>query len=145
MRVLAPLFETTGVDIVFNGHVHNYQRSYPLRFAPDPPPAAKAAKPDDRVAGRFTIDRGFDGETNTRPSGVIYVVSGAGGNRLYNPEQQGDRRSMQAFTDKYDARHDSITVADVRGSRLTVRQVASTGEVLDRFTVTRPEAARPAP
>ena len=34
MRILAPVFEAGKVDLVFNGHVHNYQRSYPLRFVP---------------------------------------------------------------------------------------------------------------
>ena len=32
MRRLTEVFEAGGVDIVFCGHVHNYQRSYPLRF-----------------------------------------------------------------------------------------------------------------
>ena len=35
MRLLAPMLEAGKVDVVFNGHVHNYQRSYPLRFVPD--------------------------------------------------------------------------------------------------------------
>ena len=33
MRVMADVFEAGGVDLVFCGHVHNYQRTYPLRFA----------------------------------------------------------------------------------------------------------------
>ncbi len=37
MRVLAPTFERHGVAIVFNGHVHNYQRTRPLRFNPATP------------------------------------------------------------------------------------------------------------
>ena len=35
MRLLSPIFEAGKVDVVFNGHVHNYQRSYPLTFTPD--------------------------------------------------------------------------------------------------------------
>jgi 3',5'-cyclic AMP phosphodiesterase CpdA len=34
MRLLAPIFEKGNVDIVFAGHVHNYQRSYPMTFKP---------------------------------------------------------------------------------------------------------------
>ena len=30
-NVLCPLFEQHGVDMVFNGHVHSYERTYPLR------------------------------------------------------------------------------------------------------------------
>ena len=32
MRVLADVFEAGGVDIVWTGHVHNYQRTFPLTF-----------------------------------------------------------------------------------------------------------------
>ena len=35
MRLLSPIFEKGNVDIVFNGHVHNYQRSFPLQFVPE--------------------------------------------------------------------------------------------------------------
>ncbi len=35
MRLLAPIFEQYIVDIVFAGHVHNYQRSWPMKFVPD--------------------------------------------------------------------------------------------------------------
>ena len=34
-RQLQPLFEACGVDLCFAGHVHNYQRTVPIRFAPD--------------------------------------------------------------------------------------------------------------
>ena len=34
MRILSPTFEAGKVDLVFCGHVHNYQRSYPLKFKP---------------------------------------------------------------------------------------------------------------
>ena len=51
MRVLAPIFEDGKVDVVFNGHVHNYQRSYPLRFVPA---AEKDAAPCQR-RGRQNI------------------------------------------------------------------------------------------
>ncbi len=50
---LAPLFERYGVDIVFNGHDHDYERSTPRR---DYPPDSHA---------------------------VVYVVSGGGGAGLY--------------------------------------------------------------
>lgn len=33
MRLLVDVFEAGGVDIVFSGDVHNYQRTYPLRFS----------------------------------------------------------------------------------------------------------------
>jgi hypothetical protein len=132
-RLMSAVFEAGKVDIVFNGHVHNYQRSYPLRFVPDP---VVARKPE-RIGGRWTLDRSFDGRTRTKPDGVIYVVTGAGGANLYNTEQHDDRESWQEFTDKFLAKVHSLTVADVDGGILTVRQLSAEGEELDRFMVTK--------
>jgi acid phosphatase type 7 len=85
MRVLAPLFEAHGVDIVLSGHEHNYQRARPLKFVPaGPGRSADRGGKDRRVPGTFTIDRSFDGVRNTRPSGVLYIVTGAGGKHLYD-------------------------------------------------------------
>ncbi|MEW6252890.1 MAG: metallophosphoesterase [Planctomycetota bacterium] len=54
-RTLVPVLEAGGVDVVFNGHDHNYQRIGPLR------------------GGQRVADGG----------GVLYVVTGAGGGELY--------------------------------------------------------------
>jgi len=142
MRLLAPTFEAGGVDLVFNGHVHNYQRSYPLRFAPDAPKSFPAGK-DKLIPGRWTLDRAFDGLANTRPSGVIYLVTGGGGADLYNPEQQDHPKSWQEFTAKFISKVHSLTLVDVDGPSLTVRQLSDEGAELDRFVVNRPATAAP--
>jgi hypothetical protein len=131
-RQLAPLFEEGKVAIVFAGHVHNYQRSHPLTFRPDGGPDSSG-----RVAGTWTLDTAFNGRDRTRPNGVIYVVTGAGGQRLYNPEQQDDPVTWQSFTDKFISKVHSFTIMDVEAERLTVRQLSAAGEELDRFDVTR--------
>ncbi len=69
--------------------------------------------------------------------GVIYVITGAGGQQLYNPEQQDDPDSWQKFTDKFVSTVHSLTVADVDGKTLTIRQVTADGTEVDRFVVTR--------
>jgi len=58
-RALVPIIQAAGVDLVFSGHDHNYQRSYPL----------------------------LDGRVVEPGRGVIYVVSGAGGASLYPARQ----------------------------------------------------------
>jgi hypothetical protein len=131
-RELSPLFEQGGVSIVFAGHVHNYQRSLPLRFQP-----AGAADRQGRVDGRWTLDGNYDGRTVTRPDGVIYLVTGAGGQRLYNPEQEDDPSSWEPFTQRFVSKLHTFTVVDVEASRLEVRQLSADGAELDRFTVTR--------
>lgn len=53
VRKFVTLYEKYGVDMVFNGHVHSYERTWPIR--------------EGRV---------------DRKSGVIYITSGGGGGRL---------------------------------------------------------------
>lgn len=138
MRLLSPAFEAGKVDVVFNGHVHNYQRTYPLRFAPSAGRGqGDAAAKSRRVDGKLTLDKSFDGQRDTTPEGVIYIVTGAGGQKLYNPEQQDDPASWQEFTYKHISKVHSFTVADVNGRTLTVRQLTADGEEVDRFVVTK--------
>ena len=143
LRLLAPIFEAGKVDIVFNGHVHNYQRSFPLRFVPDKQGTLLVGGRNGKIVrgrvvnGRWTLDKSFDGRTNTTPNGVIYLVTGAGGQKLYNPEQNDDPDSWQKFTDKLVSKVHSLTVADVDGNTLTIRQLAADGQELDRFTITK--------
>lgn len=143
MRLLAPVFEAGKVDLVFNGHVHNYQRSYPLRFVPDKQGTLLVGGKEGKtvrgrvVNGRWTLDKQFDGRTDTTPNGVIYLVTGAGGQHLYNPEQNDDPDSWQHFTARFVSTVHSLTVVDVDGKTLTVRQVTADGQEVDRFTVTR--------
>jgi hypothetical protein len=63
MRAISPLFERSGVDVVLNGHVHNYQRSHPLTFAPNLNASGKPViDSTGKVNGTFTLDTTFDGK-----------------------------------------------------------------------------------
>ncbi len=137
-RVLARTFEDHGVSLVFNGHVHNYQRSRPLRFiADDVAPGGRVYGPLGQVKGRWTFDTVYDGATHTRPDGVIYIVTGAGGARLYNTDQGDDPSSWQPYTARLVSNVHSLTVVDLSADVLTVRQVSDTGAEIDRFVVSR--------
>ena len=87
MRALSPLFEAHGVDFCLHGHEHVYQRTLPLRFAPgDLSKAAPGSHVSDRrIPGTFTLDTTFDGKMHTKPNGIIYITTGAGGKELYDP------------------------------------------------------------
>ena len=143
MRLLAPVFEKGKVDVVLTGHVHNYQRSYPMFFAPDKKGTLLVGGKDNKtirgrvVNGRWTLDKPFDGKTNTHPKGVIYIVTGAGGQSLYNPEQENDTDSWQKFTDKFISTQHSFTVIDVNGKNITVRQLNAGGKELDKFEISK--------
>lgn len=137
MRLLADVFEKGKVDVVFSGHVHNYQRSDPIRFTAERDRTGKLIRVDNKVPGRWALDKAFDGRTKTKPQGVIYLITGGGGNHLYNPEQQDQPASWQDFTARFISKVHSLTIADVSGSNLTVRQMSLLGEELDRFVVTK--------
>ena len=145
MRVLAPLFEAHGVDMVLSGHEHNYQRSRPIRFSPDGAGrSADIGGKDRRVAGRFTVDRTFDGAGETRTNGVLYIVTGAGGKHLYdagftdNPSRwtHADDAHADYVVKMVTDRH-SLSVFDVDGPRLVMTQVDETGAEIDRLVVTK--------
>src|SRR5262249_4721080 len=114
-----------------------YQRTFPLKFTPEQVPDSRPDRDDDRVPGRWTLDASFDGRTHTQPRGVIYLITGGGGARLYNPEQQEDPASWLPFPHKFVSTVHSLTVADVDGPTLTIRQVSADGQELDRFVVTK--------
>jgi uncharacterized repeat protein (TIGR01451 family) len=80
MRAVAKLLEDHGVNIVFNGHEHNYQRTLPIRAT------ARTASTPSATAGSpaVYVDQNFDGKTATVPDGVLYLVEGAGGNRDFD-------------------------------------------------------------
>jgi hypothetical protein len=121
---------------VFTGHVHNYQRSHPLKFAPDAPAAGEPVW-RNIVNGALALDKEFDGVRNTKPKGVIYLVTGAGGARLYDTEQQDDPASWQPYTARFISKVYSITVAEATARKLTMRQVDADGNEIDRFVLTR--------
>jgi hypothetical protein len=79
MRAIAKFLEDHGVNMVFNGHEHNYQRTFPIRAN-----ANVAAGPSPSGPAAVSIDTSFDGVTQTVPDGVLYIVEGAGGNRDFD-------------------------------------------------------------
>ena len=143
MRVLSPLFEKYDVDFVFHGHEHNYQRTKPFRFAPRDTSAVHKIDSSNRlVPGQFTIDEAFDGARNNRPDGVIYLTTGAGGAHLYDTELTNDRSkwlhkrddnapyAAQVFADRH-----SLTIFEIAGKTLDMKQVDENGVTIDRLRV----------
>ena len=132
MRLLCDLFEKHGVDIVFNGHSHLYERTYPLTFK------ANATNVDERgrVDGEFTFDRQFDGKTQTRKAGVIYITTGAGGKNL-GLDHIIDFGKLPPWTSKLETKDRSFTHLDVDGTKLILTQIAADGSQLDRIVIVK--------
>ncbi|MDW0165639.1 MAG: metallophosphoesterase [Nitrososphaeraceae archaeon] len=68
-----PLFEKYGVDLVLNGHNHNYQRTYPLTYNPN-----ESAKPVTTSELSTGYNRGNDG--------IVFATVGTGGVNFYSLE-----------------------------------------------------------
>ena len=158
-ETFAPVFETHGVDVVFSGHSHAYERSWYLR---------------DHYGMSTTFDAdqhallGEDGKPefgessspyvrgNDRKAGrTIYIVAGAGGKAdSLHPCPEGQvmgctlpdwlmHPAHRTFdSDEPDYRKHGIArkgsvVLDIAEKTLTSRYIDEFGNVLDEFTIRR--------
>ena len=64
-----PLFDQYGVDLVLQGHNHNYQRTFPLNYNPTDPSNPIATSTD---AGDYK-----------NPNGAVFAIVGTGGDDLH--------------------------------------------------------------
>ncbi|MBM3462311.1 MAG: hypothetical protein FJX76_09440 [Armatimonadetes bacterium] len=122
MRALARLFEQKHVDVVFAGHVHEYERPHPIRYGAE---------------GTITVDRSYDGVKDTTPNGVLYVTSGIGGQRGASEYLGGVAYRPKVYTNVYDTSQASYTAVEVNGARMELRQIGADGKIVDRFALTR--------
>jgi acid phosphatase type 7 len=132
MRPISPILEKYKVDLVFAGHIHNYQRTAPLRFTP-----TKVGPRGKPVAGEFQVDEAFDGKTTTRAQGIIHLVTGAGGAELYDRWQTDVKTTWQPWTRAFISDKHSFTVLEVDGKQLKLRQLDAEGRELDGITMTK--------
>lgn len=142
MRLLSDIFEKTGVDVVFCGHAHDYQRSHPLYFKVNRKDGRPVTNPDGTVNGDFSFDCNFDGQRNTIPRGVLYIVTGAGGAAL-RPRIPEDRQQFGKdfpWVKKFNNNTHSLTLCDVTDNMLKVSQVSKDGVVLDQFRITKDQS-----
>lgn len=147
MRLLSPVLEELNVDLVLNSHIHNYQRSKPLKFEPrlDASGQRYVISPEGRVDGKFTLDEKFDGVKNTKAKGIIYIISGAGGAALYDPPisnrpdewKHEPKENWVPYTVKLISDVHSFTVVETDGKTMKIKQIKFDGETLDEITVTK--------
>jgi hypothetical protein len=156
-RALSPLFEEEGVNLTFAGHVHNYQRTVPIKFVPDAKQSdakqsdakqsdanqSDAKQPKKKIDGTFTLDAEFDGVKNTSPKGVIHIVSGGGGASLYGPGLDKTKDALKKqfganyadYTAKMVADQHSFSVLDCSPNRLQLRAINAKGEEIDHIVI----------
>jgi len=138
MRVLSDVFQRCGVDVIFCGHAHDYQRTHPIRFTANRKDGEMFVKKDGTVPGEISLDTKFDGEHVTVPNGVIEIVTGAGGAALY-PE----RRKFAAggtggdVIDKFISNTHSFSRCKISADKFELWQIDTNGKPVDHFVVTK--------
>ncbi len=130
MRVLSDLYVKYKVDLVLNGHVHNYQRTKPIELSFKPFLSSALNKND------WSFDKAFNGSSVTSTTGVIRIVTGGGGAPLYNPELEPTPDKWLPFTEKYHVKH-SFSQLDFDGDTLHFKQIDLDGMVIDMYDLSK--------
>jgi hypothetical protein len=136
MRLISDIAQKYNVNMVIAGHSHCYERSYPLTFEPKAGAKGFTVNADGTVDGVITLDRAYDGQKATKPKGIIYVVSGAGGANIY-PIDKKLITGSDSFIEKYDATGRSYSALEIDNKMLTFKQISEDGKVIDKFVITK--------
>jgi hypothetical protein len=148
-REFTPVFDTYGVDVVYSGHSHNYERSYYLKghtqnarlFDP-----TIHAEPD--ASGQPGLGQGDDPYAQITSSGYddhsVYTVAGNSGKAeepdaftrepLMHPAmvpQPADTQGRRGLALK------GSVILDASADTMRSRMIDVNGAVLDEFTITR--------
>lgn len=141
VRLLCDLFERYGVDVAFGGHVHNYQRTYPLRFKLSKNLTNVFPNPfNGTVTGDALCDKQFQDNNpkmTAKPNGVVYVITGGGGANLTGNPIATHPERWQNFTKVFVANTHSFTSCEINGRRLMVKQISEDGVELDHFQINK--------
>ena len=112
-----PLFDQYGVDLVLQGHVHNYQRTFPLKYNPSSPSSP--------------IKTSSSTSTYSDPEGEIYAIVGTGGINFHS--LSGKSSFVVSQQDKRFGYMDIIFTND--RTTLQAKYYLDSGSVSDQFTI----------
>ena len=115
--IFHPLFDKYGVDLVLQGHVHNYQRSYPLKFNQE-------SSPEPIITSTAKTDY-------KNPNGVIFAIVGTGGVNLH-----GLSGSAPFMAYQQDSKF-GILDMHVSDNQLDAKFVSNNGATLDHFSISK--------
>ena len=110
-------FDQYGVDMVLNGHLHNYQRTFPIRY--------DSSSPESPIK---TSSSAFDW---TDPAGQIYVTVGTGGVNIHALKDKSSFVAKQQ-DDKFGA---LIISTEDSGNTLAGRYYTNDGAKFDTFKI----------
>ena len=112
-----PLFDKYGVDLVLEGHVHNYQRSFPLAF-------------NQQKSGEPIVTSASKTDYNN-PSGAIFAIVGTGGVNLHG---LSDKAPFMAF--QQDSKF-GVLYIHFSDDKIDAKFVTNEGETLDHFSISK--------
>jgi 3',5'-cyclic AMP phosphodiesterase CpdA len=110
-----PVFDEFGVDLVLQGHSHNYQRSYPLIY--------------NEVTHSGPIVSDKEQFRYGDPAGPIFVIVGTGGESVKH-------LSNRPFLAKTYEGYGCINV-EISGKSMNVEYYSDTNNPIDKFSITK--------
>jgi predicted phosphodiesterase len=120
-----PIFDQYDVDIVLEGHTHDYQRSFPINFN-----ANSKLNPTITDTNRNSyID----------PAGQIHAIVGTGGVNFHSLSSQ---KSFIAFQQSNRFGHLNIDIQN-NGTNLIGKFISNEGGILDQFTISKSNSPPP--
>jgi predicted phosphodiesterase len=122
-----PIFDQYGVDIVLEGHTHDYQRSFPIKFNPN--------SKSNPIITNNNINNYND------PEGQIYAIVGTGGINFHSLSGQSSFIASQQST-RFG--HLNIDIVN-NGTTLIGKFISNEGGIIDQFTINKSDAPTPPP
>ena len=115
--IFHPVFDKYGVDLVLQGHVHNYQRSYPLNY--------------NQESSENPLVTSTNKADYNNPNGVIFAIVGSGGVNLH-----GLSGSSAFMANQEDSKF-GILDMHFSDTKLDAKFVTNDGSTMDHFTVSK--------
>ena len=120
-----PIFDQYGVDIVLEGHTHDYQRSFPIKFNPD--------SKSNPIITNNNINSYND------PEGQIYAIVGTGGVNFHSLDGKSSFIASQQAS-----RFGHLNVDLINdGTTMVGKFISNEGGIMDQFTITKSTSTPP--
>ena len=118
-----PLFDSYDVDLVLNGHAHNYARFFPIQHDPSSPDSP--------------IITSTNQNNYVNPDGQVFVQAGMGGRSLHDFTGTLSYIAFQSAAEFGILDINVINNNNDNTLQLVGRSIQNDGDVIDQFTITK--------